>query len=725
MLDAATATTRLTYAKSRILALLGKAEGALQRIDSQIGNCKTAVDKIALLSLKAEILHLNCRDLEAIELFNQSLDQLTVDVPEAIALSVGYNRSDVAFALLKSDDFYELGDRADVADVKLWKYEACYNATELAKAGKHYDALPILWRELHRSYTQGCWRPIRLAHQHMARECATLGWLGRATYHAIMCCNKSTQVEIGSALRLQGSPEQVDDAIKQSIAWGQLTRHFISACQILKNMADAIPDGLVAKIFEWVLPRASTTNDSLGERDALTEAWKTLGLLGHRLNKQQVAKAAHAAITHPCWSVSVEPPIVPVLRMEVLQSLRKLTQAMDKKTGKKLALETLRLLRERKQDYDYRDTMQLLCRIAMHGDKSTKAMLKRELYPSGKPLNAIELQLADAFGHEGNFARLDEACGRIATNVRLQVQRLNKGEEPKRADFTVFTVNATKDETQIVVSMIETLDIAAIFRYRSKLSQKTLRLLVDAILEVIEDPENILANKYAMIECLSWIGDVCPISLAKRIAKTLLPLARGNVIEPTITMTSREASDPLNRWKMPSGHPKEVQAIAVYALASLERDKKGSVGLKVLYELIQKLAGDSDSNVRLLTFAAARELPVLDEVTSSTVMLGTRDRDGNVARAAFSAIGGGGKKVGKAEWPLLLNAAAAALKEPDPNVRCGAAETLHRLSQKSPSSEIRQRSHDLLSTFASDRCWSVRNATGRYKAVRSENDDID
>ena len=73
-------------------------------------------------------------------------------------------------ALLKAEDFYELGDRARVANVELWRHEEYYHAIEYAKEGKHYEALPIIWRELHRAYVQGCWRPMRMAHEHMARE---------------------------------------------------------------------------------------------------------------------------------------------------------------------------------------------------------------------------------------------------------------------------------------------------------------------------------------------------------------------------------------------------------------------------------------------------------------------------------------------------------------------------------------------------------------------------
>ena len=192
--------------------------------------------------------------------------------------------------------------------------------------------------------------------------------------------------------------------------------------------------------------------------------------------------------------------------------------------------------------------------------------------------------------------------------------------------------------------MVEAVDLLAVLKYRKSLSRKAVEQLIAAILKAIEDSENILANKFTMIECLCKIGDVCTLTTARRIAKTLLPFARGSVSEPTITMTSAEAANPLNPFKMGSGSPKEVQGIAIYALASLERDKRGAVGIKLLNELIQTAAGDIDWNVRYLAFAAARETPLLDEATLSTLLLGTRDRDARVAQVAFDAIARGTQK---------------------------------------------------------------------------------
>jgi hypothetical protein len=325
-------------------------------------------------------------------------------------------------------------------------------------------------------------------------------------------------------------------------------------------MTDAIPDTLVPRIVTWALPRAALDDDKRGRGSVVREAWKMLALFGCRVNSKQAAEMMEVAINHVSWNAVPEPPHVLVNRIEILKAMCQSARALTKGPAKALAKLVLQLIRERKQDYDYRHAIELLCQIAIFGGDSIKAMLKAELYLAGKPLNAIELQVADVFGHDGKFTRLDEAAHRIAKNLQLQVQRLNKDEEAKPVDFTLFTVNATKDDKTTVVSMVEAMDVAAIFKYRASLSPKALSTIVNAILKAIRDPENILANKYTMVECLSQIGDVCTNFMVKKIAKTLLPLARGNVLEPTITMTAAESANPLNPFKMASGNPKEVQA---------------------------------------------------------------------------------------------------------------------------------------------------------------------
>ena len=83
MIDKTSPSTRLALATTRSLAFRGKLADAMSIIDSLTGRAQLAtLDRIVLLMAKAEYLHWDCRDTEALNVFQERIDALLPDVSD-------------------------------------------------------------------------------------------------------------------------------------------------------------------------------------------------------------------------------------------------------------------------------------------------------------------------------------------------------------------------------------------------------------------------------------------------------------------------------------------------------------------------------------------------------------------------------------------------------------------------------------------------------------------
>jgi hypothetical protein len=119
---------------------------------------------VALRVLKAEFLHLECRDEEAFGLLDETLRKAPPGTSAETLFVLRNNRRDVAFEIFHADslnDHDRLGDEERLAQFDLFDARQILVAEQAAAAGKHYDALPAFWREFVRAYYGGCWWPFR------------------------------------------------------------------------------------------------------------------------------------------------------------------------------------------------------------------------------------------------------------------------------------------------------------------------------------------------------------------------------------------------------------------------------------------------------------------------------------------------------------------------------------------------------------------------------------
>jgi hypothetical protein len=470
---------------------------------------------------------------------------------------------------------------------------------------------------------------------------------------------------------------------------------------------------LVERVFQWLLDRASLVPQSPAEGHTLETAWNTARVLGFRLNNDQAARLAHAAIEHPAWSAIPESPNhVVLVREPMLQAISRAVPNMSRATAEDVADAIIPLATDRKQIHDYDDAIEALCQLALRGGAKLKAKLRKRLYPRGQKIDAILLQVSDLFGQPAaGISQLSEAALTVAENVRLQVQRLPVGTEATTANGTLFTITAEEAGRKLVVNYSSPVDVFAVVRHRSQVSEKSFGKLIDAILEMIEEPENVLGNKTRLAESLANTGDAISPRTAKRIFDVLAPLARGEIVEPTCTMSAAEASNPLNPFKLGSGKPNELRAAALCSIACIAREKP-KVAPDVVSGLIELALVDRDGIVRSAALEAAREAPSLSSSATTAVLIATRDHDANVVCAAFAAIARFmSSRQSDLQWQMLLQSIRFAATASSPQVRRAAAFAVVHAIENTSKPEMLAELRLVRKSLQADRCFSVRQAS--------------
>jgi len=94
------------------------------------------------------------------------------------------------------------------------------------------------------------------------------------------------------------------------------------------------------------------------------------------------------------------------------------------------------------------------------------------------------------------------------------------------------------------VGMYSFNDLHAVVNHRTFLSANVLHLLVEAVLSMINEPENIPANKVGLINSIVELSDRLTIELANTVFDTLAPIAKGE-FEPSLVMQASGNADNL------------------------------------------------------------------------------------------------------------------------------------------------------------------------------------
>ena len=112
--------------------------------------------------------------------------------------------------------------------------------------------------------------------------------------------------------------------------------------------------------------------------------------------------------------------------------------------------------------------------------------------------------------------------------------------------------------------------LRATIAHRHLLTSNSVGQLVQAILDMLREPKNILANKVLMINGIIELADTLTKEVAEQVFLTLQSFASGEVMGLDVSRAVGDPNHPLNPFKMKLGNPATVQGGALLALSSIE-----------------------------------------------------------------------------------------------------------------------------------------------------------
>ena len=262
------------------------------------------------------------------------------------------------------------------------------------------------------------------------------------------------------------------------------------------------------------------------------------------------------------------------------------------------------------------------------------------------------------------------------------MQRLKPEEEPAKVSGGLGNISQTKGNQKLVVQHgANTLALGVLVKHKDLLSRSALNNLFESILLALAEPENLVSTKVQLAHVLADFGEKIDPEYAEKVFTALLPFAEGKIIEPSIGMSWKEANDPLNPFKMRDTNPAELRGIAIYALARIEKSRSAVFGNR-FYSLLETALSETDSDVRRLAFAAAREAPTLSDAALTAVLMGTRDANPDAAATAYYALAWKKNlKLTDGQWELLIHTLRFASQAQDAELRKAAARATTKIGR--------------------------------------------
>ena len=212
------------------------------------------------------------------------------------------------------------------------------------------------------------------------------------------------------------------------------------------------------------------------------------------------------------------------------------------------------------------------------------------------------LQLGKLLGKElGSSQDLNSFAERFATRIRNQAVVIEAGGKAPAGDG--FGMVSFVHEGKQIAAQISAFgpSMHGVLSYAFQLSGSAIEQLVDAMLEMISAPWNLIVNK---AELVSYLGKFAPYIEEHQIdelIKVLLPNARGEIVD-LAGGEMGDPADPLNAFKFNLGTSVELQGRAIVTLAKLERRRPGPTTGEIEEVIVSGLA-HTDPDVRRQSYS--------------------------------------------------------------------------------------------------------------------------
>lgn len=634
-------STRRMLADCRCEAMRGDAVNAIRRLDEfleriahETNDRQSTIVHLATAMLKAEILVLDHRDHEAfLALADTALPQLT-HLPLKIRAVVELNRNEAGShgdSNSYVDDHYKLFDAHRVLGIALTDYSAITHASLDAAADKHYDALPSFWQEYLRTYYQGCWRPHRFAADRLASEFLQVGHPLDAAYYSVLAVNEELAKEVGARLVAWRNQDTIAAVVKKLLLAANLKSHAVVACALFVGISDCIPDDLIEPLAHWLMTRACLEPEKRLGSDVSRAARGALTAIAGRLNATLAEAVVEMALAHPSWT---KPDMY---RRELISVVSPCVATVSEACLATLAEQSIPLLHDKKFDFDYIQSIHLLCSIVERESK-LRSRVAAAIFPDGMPVSAALLQVSHVFGKEIADSRaLEQFAARVSEGVRQQVQHVSNGLEPVSPGPHSFTRAVQRGDGRVISFLSSFVDVQAVIRHRNTIGPEYVEELLAAILEKLVDPDNLLPNKERLIGCVGQLADVLTAEQRTRVFETMTALFNGAGLEEDEEDPMQQLSSALSRFRTEMGQPSRIRGEALVTLARISPH----LTLEQAHHthlLVDEALGDAEGEVRQRAIVAAHALVSLSDQGMTGLLLATRDPEPAIASMAFQAM---------------------------------------------------------------------------------------
>jgi len=712
LLETVSGRVRKLLVHERARAMAGSLDDALAKLAESSRYANPVCERVAIGLLRAELLDSDLQFEEAEKVFRGEVEPFARELPDAHRFVIERNGVDFANRLRKGPkDFYHLVDRERSAGVEWLDYRDLFQAKQQAAAGKHYEAVPLLWQQLRRAYMSGCWFAQHIASSLFATESGALGEWDTATHHLILSRDEDLIRMVAHGVSACGRPELTRQVIDRILTTANLKRHFIIGSRLLTELADSVPDADIPRMADWLFSRASRDRRDSFEPSVVSDAWKAIAAIGERLDSGRAEQWLAMTYAHPIWTTRLNDPsrVIPE-RDEIVAAVLPIASVVRNSAEQidRLVEELLPLLADSSHSSGYAQVLNLLRNTAAWGGEATRAKLADALYPAGKTVNYQLASAARYFGKQDLFTpeRLGQTAVRVAEQIRLQVQRLKPGETPITLDESLMQYGHESGGMLVTVANLS--GLANLVEHRQSLSDEFLTLLVRAAIELAVERENPCSNRTALLDLIRHLADRVGTELRREIVDAIEPLANGPILETESGSTSAAANNPLNPFKFHMGSPDDVQAMAIVAFAAFAYPDE--TFHTRLWPILTDRCYDGLAAIRRGAYSAARLCSKLDAGSLAGVFAGLRDPDAAAAVSAFAAVTDHPEwKLEKSQWPALLAAARFAGRSPNAKLRRHSALALCSRKSTVPRN-YRTELFSLIDTFTNDPAFSVRCA---------------
>jgi hypothetical protein len=700
-------------------AMAGNAGRAVITLNKWASSGTSDYDLCQLKLVESYIKYLAGEDDKCLEIFETSLHPLLDQLPDNLRYTVEDNEASVATqniiqgSILKR---YALQDQERIGQFKGPMWNSLLHAEKAAQKGEHFEAYRIYWRNLIDAFESANWRWQQDSYERMSRECLMLSYYASASYYAILAHSQDMSVEVGKAFLNRRERVEIDATVEFICTSCYPMRLAVAACKMINAMSDALPDDRLNMVVSWLIPLCNTVPKAMmhPSRSLFVNSWEAMASLVWRLDSTMAEKVLSSAINHSFWN-SRTPD-----RKYLIEAVYRLVSRLSPKEVISLGNAAIPLATTRKTDYDFRETINLLCAI-IEKEPSLKDVVGSALYPADRgKISTILIRTAKVFGKE-DFGKNKAAIlyKAVMDNLGTMVQRLPKDAIVAQSFDSFGSITAKQSEnSQTIVQMYSGLSLNTLVSLRGELNQDQVAKLVDLIVDLLNDTDNTFSNKYILIEELSELPNVLTKQLAEKVILSILSIAKGNIKEGAVAMTYSESRNPMNPFKLNDTSPYDLQGIAILCLSKILRVHNDICRKQIIDVLAQCLA-NSNETVRMYAYAAASRIPSLTEELMSGLLVGTRDTNDRAATAAFSAIAAMKEAaLSNANWSMVALSISLGTHSSLPKLRQLAAILLSKNWDRFPDN-VQIQLTEARNFIETDPCYSVRYAFKHPEELRT------